>query len=72
MKEERARALSGHEDGMAHTFFPVMGLLSGLVSRGIRLVRGWNLPVSGLESSQGRCQGLEGLMSEVRMAWLDL
>ncbi len=63
--------LSRLEDGMAHTFVSCVGVLSGLVSGGFRRIGGWNLPVSGLESSQGSYQCPEGLVAVMRIAWLD-
>src|SRR6266849_3704459 len=56
---------------MAHTFSRTDCFLSGVASKGFGLVRGCN-PVSGLESSQGNCQGPERKVPRWKVAALNL
>lgn len=52
---------------MAHTFFRGVVFLSGLVSGRFFAIRGGNLPVSGLESSQGSWWSREGMVPDGKM-----
>ncbi len=69
--KNKADSVSRLEDGMAHTFFLLRRFLSGHVSGGFGLVRGWNLPVSAWESSQESCQRPEQIVADARITWLD-
>ena len=67
----REKSVSQLEDGMAHTFFRGVVFLSGLVSGRFFAIRGGNLLVSGLESSQGSWWSREGMVPDGKMACLD-
>ena len=65
-------SLSRLEEGMAHTFLLVRRFLSGLVSGGFGVFRGWNGLDSAWESSEGSCQVPERMVDDAGIAWLDL